>query len=275
MTDISVWVDEFVYRIFHYIHEEMEKEEAQSDDESCDMKHLHKLALDSFLKVNPGEETKVQAANDDKVSASEDIPEKQKGSILKGRIEFLKGIIMKKHQEKSQRNEELQLNAGQIDEHFDQAAVMKILRMMRKSSYDRRTDLDPAKLQPVGGMLGKLTSHQPTKMPKNRLALGLAPASMKGYNTQQASTHAAPTGSNLEIIAEPRNGGSEDDLSDSETSRGSGDSEEGEECANENERRHFESMMKLDAKNEIRSAQVENHEKVYKAIRSQKEKVKK
>ena len=98
---------------------------------------------------------------------------------------------------------------------------------------------------------------------------------MKGYNTQQASTHAAPTGSNLEIIAEPRNGGSEDDLSDSETSRGSGDSEEGEECANENERRHFESMMKLDAKNEIRSAQVENHEKVYKAIRSQKEKVKK
>ena len=40
------------------------------------MKHLHRLALDSFLKVNPGEETKVQAANDDKVSASEDIPEK-------------------------------------------------------------------------------------------------------------------------------------------------------------------------------------------------------
>ena len=40
------------------------------------MKHLHKLALDSFLTINPGEETKVQATNDDKVPTSEDVSEK-------------------------------------------------------------------------------------------------------------------------------------------------------------------------------------------------------
>ena len=111
-------------------------------------------------------------------------------------------------------------------------------------------------------------------MQKNRLALGLAPVSgpdkIKGYNTQQAATLAAPTGSDLEIIAEPRKGASEDDQSYSETSDCEGDSEKEEECANENERRQFEAMMKLDAKNEIRSAQEDIYEKVYQAIRSQK-----